>query len=107
MPIVVLAFCVVTAIKALAAANSNDIGEPITLVDGFPIVVTFINDQGPFRLLIDTGATGCALRRSIAVRVGLIPHRELLLTTMVEKKEFLPPAPVFGLVYAMCLRRKL
>jgi hypothetical protein len=81
--IAVFAFCVVTAIKTSAAANGSHNGEPIRLVNGFPVIVTVINGKGPFRLLIDTGATRCAVRRSVALRASLIPHREVLLATMV------------------------
>ena len=86
MRIMVFAFCVVTAIKTSAPANRNHNGEPIGLVNGFPVVVTFINGKGPFRLLIDTGTTICAVRRSVALRASLIPHRRVLLASMVGEK---------------------
>src|SRR3954466_3738265 len=88
-------FSLMAGKEMLAAADFSSRGEPLKLVNGFPIVTTFINGQGPFRMLIDTGAVRSAVRRSVAVRAGLVANREVLLATMVgEKLVSLANAPV-------------
>jgi Aspartyl protease len=56
------------------------------MVDHYPVVVTFLNGQGPFQMMVDTGAVRCAVRRSVAARAGLVPQRPVLLATLVGEK---------------------
>jgi len=56
------------------------------MVGGFAVLTTFINGEGPFQMLVDTGAAKCAVRRSVALRAGLVAQRQVLLATMVANK---------------------
>jgi Aspartyl protease len=80
---VLVAFFLVTMTEANFAATGNlHQGEPIRMINGYPVVSAFLNDRGPFRMLLDTGATRCALRPTVAARLGLVVKCRLLLTTV-------------------------
>jgi hypothetical protein len=83
---------------SIAVAVNSDVyadrtGEPITIVEGYPVVATFINGQGPYRMLIDTGAARCSLRPAVATKIGLVATRQLLLTTLTGEQS-VPAASV-------------
>jgi hypothetical protein len=86
------------ALSIAVAVNSDvyadRVGEPITIVDGYPVVATFINGQGPYRMLIDTGAARCSLRPKVATQIGIVATRQLLLTTLTGEQS----APVASAV---------
>jgi hypothetical protein len=46
---------------------------PLTLVDGLPLLEVRINDQGPFRVLLDTGVESAAFLTPRAVRLLALP----------------------------------
>lgn len=79
-------FCLITAEVSVAGTVTRYKGEPIRISSGFPVVTTFINGQGPFQMMIDTGASRCAVRRSVAERAGLVPDRQFLLATLLGEK---------------------
>ncbi|MFL6446500.1 MAG: retropepsin-like aspartic protease [Bryobacteraceae bacterium] len=86
MRTVLLAFFLFTVQDMSAKSHRSRQGEAIKMMNGFPVVRTFINGQGPFRMLIDTGSARCAVRRSVAIQAGLVPHRQVLLSTMLNQK---------------------
>jgi hypothetical protein len=67
-------------------------GERLSLLNGQAVVDTFINGQGPFHMLIDTGASRCAVRPVMAARVGLVPTGQLRLASLLGQKT-VPVAP--------------
>jgi len=64
-----LAMCLETA--ALAGNPAVDSGEKVSIVNGFPVVDVWMNGRGPFRMLIDTGTSSCALSPKAARTAGL------------------------------------
>src|SRR5947209_20539869 len=79
---VLLASFLVTAGASLAVSGDIHRGEPIRMINSYPVIAAFLNGQGPFRMLVDTGAARCALRPAVAARIGLVPKHRLLLKTM-------------------------
>jgi hypothetical protein len=84
---------------SIAVAVNSDVyadrtGEPITIVEGYPVVATFINGQGPYRMLIDTGAARCSLKPAVATKIGLVATHQLLLTTLTGEQ----PVPVASVI---------
>jgi len=64
----------------------GDSGQQIYLKDGYAFVSALVNGQGPFRLLIDTGAASCILTPDAARKAGLaFDHRVVLVTLGGEK----------------------
>lgn len=61
-------------------------GEAITLRQGFPFIDVTINGQGPFRMLVDTGANASLLTPQAAQRAGLTFDHRVILTTMAGEK---------------------
>jgi hypothetical protein len=56
---------------------------PLTIVDGRPIVPgVFLNGQGPFRFLLDTGAQTNQVDSALAARLGLVPTFRVELSTV-------------------------
>lgn len=51
---------------AFGATRSDRLGRVVALVT--------VNDQGPFRFIVDTGANRSALSHELAARLGLTPH---------------------------------
>lgn len=87
MRVATFALALITATQTHSAlAGVPYRGEPVRMVSRYPVVVTFLNGQGPFHMMIDTGAVRCAVRPSVAVRAGLLPTGAVLLATMVGEK---------------------
>jgi predicted aspartyl protease len=61
-------------------------GEAVTVRQGFPFVDVSINGQGPFRMLVDTGANASLLTPEAAQRAGLAFDHRVILTTMAGEK---------------------
>jgi len=74
------------AAQSLLGAVAIGEGERMNLVSGYPIVEALVNGHGPFRMLVDTGAARCALRPAVAVQIGLVARRELVLTTFTGEQ---------------------
>ena len=84
-------FLVATAEANFAVITGSHQGEPIRMINGYPVVSAFLNNRGPFRMLLDTGATRCALRPTVAARLGLVAKCRILLTT-VSGEQMVPSA---------------
>ena len=55
---------------------------PFTLTGGGAVIVpVFVEGRGPHRFLVDTGANGSAVARSLAERLGLAPVAKRLVVT--------------------------
>lgn len=61
-------------------------GEKITLRQGFPFVDVTINGQGPFHMLLDTGASLSLLTPAAAKTAGLEFDHRVILTTLAGEK---------------------
>ncbi len=61
-------------------------GEKVTMRQGFPFVDVAINGEGPFRMLVDTGANASLLTPQAARRAGLKLDHRAILTTMAGEK---------------------
>jgi len=74
---------------------------PIILQNNLPLVNARINDHGPFLLLVDTGASGLMLSKSLAVQLSL-PYSEkfspdeseLIMNTPAGRSELGRPARI-------------
>ena len=87
MRVAIFALGLITTTQASSAlAGVPYRGEPLRMVSGYPVVVTFLNGRGPFHMMIDTGAVRCAVRPVVAFQAGLLPIRTVLLATMVGEK---------------------
>lgn len=60
--------------------------EKLTVRDGFPFVDVLVNGQGPFRMLIDTGATASLLTPAAAKQAHLEPDHRMILTTFAGER---------------------
>jgi|SRR5947209_17128848 len=78
--------------EASARNKTMEQGERLSLINGQAVVDTFINGEGPLHMLIDTGASRCAVRPVIAARVGLVPTGQLRLASPLGQKT-VPVAP--------------
>jgi hypothetical protein len=74
---------------AVAALGSNE-GAKVTMRQGFPFVEVTINGQGPFHMLVDTGADASLLTPQAAQRAGLSFDHRVILTTLAG--EMIVPA---------------
>src|SRR5438309_8442873 len=81
----VIVFLVAVAGNAPAASSART-GEPVKIAKGYPVVHAMINGHGPFSMLLDTGATRCALSVRLAEQLGLVSNRRLLLVTITNEK---------------------
>ena len=61
-------------------------GERILLRSGFPFIDVEVNGQGPFRMLIDTGAASCMLTPQAAAKAGLKYDHRVTLASMAGEK---------------------
>lgn len=59
---------------------------PVTVVRGFILVTATINGSGPFRMLLDTGASSCSLTPRATRRAGLALDHRVVLSTLVREK---------------------
>jgi hypothetical protein len=73
-------------LESSALAGVADKGESVQIVNGYPVVAAFLNGEGPFRMMVDTGTVRCSVRPSVAVRAGLHPSGTVLLATLVGEK---------------------
>src|SRR4051794_37049236 len=55
----------------------------LEVVQGFPLVRVYVNRQGPFRMLLDTGGQSCKLSPRAARKIGLEPDERVVLSTSV------------------------
>ena len=64
----------------IAAASTGDSrGQVITVENGIVLVDVTVNQRGPFRMIVDTGAASCILRPAAARYAGLaFDHRTIL-----------------------------
>ncbi|MFN7937888.1 MAG: aspartyl protease family protein [Bryobacteraceae bacterium] len=61
-------------------------GEKLEIHKGYPLVQAFINNQGPFRLLLDTGSTTSSVTTQAAERLRLThTHRTVVVTATGEQ----------------------
>jgi hypothetical protein len=74
------------AVLACWPCLGADGGETLTLRQGFPFVEVSINGQGPFRMLVDTGADASLLTLQAARRAGLEYDHRAILTTLAGEK---------------------
>jgi hypothetical protein len=69
-------------------ANARTIdprGQGITIEDGMVLIDVIINGNGPFRMVVDTGAASCVLKPEAAKKAGLTyDHRTVLATLKGE-----------------------
>ncbi len=76
----------------LALLNTSELfasagsGTQVTLADGYPVVEVFINSRGPFRMIVDTGASRCWLSPQTASEAGISARHEMLLLTLFGEK---------------------
>lgn len=61
-------------------------GQKLTLRQGYPFVDVSINGQGPFRMLVDTGADASLLTPQAARKASLKLDHRVLLTTLTGEK---------------------
>ena len=73
-------------LESSAVAGVPYKGESVRIVNGYPVVAAFLNGEGPFRMMVDTGTVRCSVRPSVAVRAGLHPSGTVLLATLVGEK---------------------
>jgi len=73
-------------IAACSCCLAGGEGEKITLRQGFPFVDVWINGQGPFRMLLDTGAEASMLTPQAAREAGLLFDHRVILTTLAGEK---------------------
>ena len=55
---------------------------PLTIVAGFPLAPVFVNGQGPFAFLIDTGGHSTMLSEGLATRLRLVPRVRYAIDTV-------------------------
>ena len=67
----------------LASAGS---GTRVTLVNGYPVVEVLINGRGPFRMIVDTGASRCSLSPEAAIEARISAQHSMLLVTLFGEK---------------------
>lgn len=61
-------------------------GEKLEIHKGYPLVQAFINGQGPFRMLLDTGSSTSSVTTKIAERLRLTyTHRTVVVTAAGEQ----------------------
>ena len=70
----------------LLATLAPSTGENVRLVQNYPVVNAFVNGHGPFRMVVDTGATTCSLHPRIAARAGIKADYRIALETFSETK---------------------
>ena len=59
--------------------------EKLAVVDGYAFVQVRVNGKGPFRMLVDTGASSCTLSNEAATAAGLVyDHRVMVATAAGE-----------------------
>lgn len=81
-----------SAAFVLALVNSNEVlaspgsGAPITLINGYPVVEVLINSRGPFRMIVDTGASRCSLSPEAAIEAGISAQHSMVLVTLFGEK---------------------
>ena len=77
-----------TLIPAAFAVSSPSVDGSIQLeiVQGFPLVKAYVNGQGPFRMLLDTGGQSCKLSLRVARKMGLQPDERVVLATSVGEQ---------------------
>ena len=74
-------FCWLIITAALQASNAAPV--KLTLVSGYPVVEdVYLNGQGPFRFLLDTGAQTNQLDASLAARLGFPSTFRTVLSTL-------------------------
>jgi hypothetical protein len=78
-----LPFAILSCSICFAASRG---GIPLKLSEGFAFVDAAINGQGPFRMLVDTGATSCILTAEAARRAAVQFDHRVLFTTMTGEK---------------------
>jgi predicted aspartyl protease len=61
-------------------------GERVSLVNGYPFVEAWVNGKGPFRMLLDTGASSCSLSPAAARTAGLVFDSRIRLTTTASEQ---------------------
>lgn len=61
-------------------------GAKVTLRQGFPFVDVMVNGQGPFHMLLDTGANASLLTPKAAQAAGLVFDHRVILTTLAGEK---------------------
>lgn len=59
----------------------------------FLLVQVYVNGQGPFRTIVDTGAASFTLRPAIAERIGAVPRSRIERVTL-SGAAFRPASPV-------------
>ncbi len=70
---------------AVTAFGAGD-GAKLALRQGFPFVDVTINGQGPFHMLLDTGADASLLTPQAAQRAGISFDHRVILTTLAGEK---------------------
>jgi hypothetical protein len=73
-----------------AAIPQTGAGEKLTIVNGYAFVDVSVGGRGPFRMMIDTGASSCSLTPKAARAARLTVDHQVALTTLA--KERLVPA---------------
>lgn len=71
---------------AAMAAGVSAAAEKITLRQGFPFVEVMVNGQGPFHMLLDTGATSSILSPKAAAQAGVVPDQRSIMVTFSGEK---------------------
>lgn len=57
-------------------------GEKLELRNGYPIVKAYLNGQGPFRMLVDTGNTSTWVTPEVGKRIGLTYHYRVVVSSL-------------------------
>ena len=81
-------FALATSLLSSAPAGSSPTssGVSLSLVRGYALANVRINGNGPFRMMIDTGATSTSLTPRTAARAGLTYDHRVVLATMAGEK---------------------
>ena len=62
-------------------------GEKLTIVNGFAFVDVSIGGKGPFRMMIDTGATSCSLSPESAKAAGLVMDYRVVFPYLIDYRQ--------------------
>jgi hypothetical protein len=69
-----------------AGVHQTGAAEKLTIVNGYAFVDVSINGRGPFRMMIDTGASSCWLTPEVAFAAGLTFDHRVVFTTMAGER---------------------
>ena len=87
-----IVYAMLLAGSAMAGSPAMKNGSKVALVDGYAFVEVVINHRGPFRMLVDSGATSCAMTPDAGRTAGLVYDHQVLLNAETGGERPIPAA---------------